>query len=85
MSVLFSSSELVQIAIGIEKRGAAFYDSLAESTGNVMSRNTYQHLADNEREHLKLFQNMSTSISEPQPPETYTEEYDLYLKALVDY
>ena len=72
------------MAIGIERNGAAFYDSLVSSTEDAMARGAYENLADKEREHIQVFQNMLGSVGEYQPPETYTEEYALYLKALVD-
>jgi rubrerythrin len=84
MGVFFSGRELIEVAIGIEKNGAIFYDSLADSTKNLGARGTYKYLADKEREHAAIFQKMLGSVGEYKPPETYTEEYNLYLKALVD-
>jgi rubrerythrin len=82
--IFFFGRELIGVAIGIERNGAAFYDSLANLTRDEMARGAYKYLADKEREHIEIFQNMLGSVGEYQPPETYTEEYDLYLKALVD-
>ena len=84
MGLFISGSELTKIAIGIERNGAAFYDSLAESTDNEKARDIYTELADKERMHIRIFQDMSSQLKDYQPPETYTEEYDLYMKALVD-
>ena len=84
MGVLFSGSELINIAIGIEKNGLAFYQSLVKAEKDVMARGAYKYLADMEEKHLKTFQSMLDTMGEYKPPEIYTEEYDLYLKALVD-
>ena len=84
MGLLVSGSELAKIAIGIERNGAAFYDSLAESTGDEKARDMYGELADKERMHIKIFEDMSSQLADYQPPEIYTEDYDLYMKALVD-
>ena len=84
MGIFFSGRELIEIAIGIEKNGAVFYDSLAGSTKNPGARDTYKNLADKEREHAEIFRKMLGSVGEYKPPETYTEQYNLYLKALVD-
>ena len=84
MGIFFSGRELVNIAIGIERKGVAFYDSLVSSTKDATARGTYQILANKEREHIEIFQKMLGSVGDYQPPESYTEEYDLYLKALVD-
>lgn len=84
MGIFFSGRELIEIAIGIEKNGAIFYDYLAGSAKNPGARDTYKNLADKEREHAVIFQNMMITVSAYKPPETYTEQYNLYLKALID-
>lgn len=84
MGVLFSGRELIDIAIGIERNGAAFYHSLANSTRNEVARGAYQYLAGEELKHIQVFQSMLGSVADYRPPDTYTEEYDLYLRALID-
>ena len=84
MGIFFSGSELVNIAIGIERSGAAFYDALVKSTRNEASRVIYEYLAVEEKKHIEIFRNMLGSLAYYTPPETYTEEYDRYLKALID-
>ena len=84
MGIFFSGRELIEIAIGIEKNGAIFYDSLAAFFKSRPVGDTYMNLADKEREHAAIFQRMLDSIEESKPPETYTEQYSLYLKALID-
>ena len=79
-----SGKELIDIAVGIERNGAAFYDSLVESTRDLTAKSAYQSLADQEREHMGIFQGMLGLAGEHSFSETYTEEYDVYLKALVD-
>jgi rubrerythrin len=84
MGVFFSGSELLEIAIGIERNGMAFYQALADKTENRAVKDTYNYLAGEEKKHLDTFQGMSDSLGQVKPPETYTEEYMLYLKSLVD-
>ena len=84
MSVSFSDSELINIAIGIEQRGIAFYDTMTRSTDNDSARDAFQNLADMEREHMLIFQGMLGEADKRQSPETYTEEYAAYLEALID-
>ena len=64
MSISFSGSELVNIAIGVEKRGIAFYDALAMSTDEATARDIFQRLANMEREHAQIFQNMLVHVRE---------------------
>ncbi len=84
MSIVFSGGELINIAIGIERRGIAFYDIMTRSTGNAASREVFQYLADMEREHMQIFQGMLAEADRYQIPDTYAQEYASYLKALVD-
>ena len=84
MGIFFTGRELINIGIGIERNGAAFYDSLAASAKDDILRATCKKLADKEREHEEIFINMLNSYGDFEPPETLTEEYRAYLKALVD-
>ena len=84
MSIFMSGSELARIAIGIEENGVVFYESLAELTRDKKAQGTYNYLANREREHIEIFQNLLKRIEDYRSPETYTEEYELYLRALVD-
>jgi len=84
MSILFSGSELLEIALGIERNGAAFYEALAGKTQNKDAKAIYDYLASEERKHLNTFQGMLNTVGQYQPPEAYAEEYMLYLKSLVD-
>ena len=84
MAIFFSGSELLEIAMGIERNGMAFYQALADKTKNRDIKDTYNYLAGEEKKHLDTFQGISDSLEQAKPPETYTEEYMLYLKSLVD-
>ena len=83
---VFSGSELVDIALGIERNGVVYYSSLAESTTDASLKDAYNYLANMERNHIETFQKMLDSVGKYQP--TYAgedeAEYELYLKALVD-
>lgn len=83
MSISFSGSELINIALGIEGRGVAFYDSMADSTKNANAREVFRYLADMERGHLQIFQGMLAEADKFQFSET-TGEYAVYLQTLVD-
>ena len=84
MALTFSASELINIAIGIEGRGIAFYDTMARSTENAEARDIFQCLADMERTHVHIFQGMLGETDKYQPQESYAGEYAAYLQALVD-
>ena len=84
MGIFFSGGELLEIAVGMERNGIAFYDVLAKTTENAEVRAIYDYLAAEERRHLATFQEMMSSVEEMESPESYSEDYALYLKALVD-
>jgi rubrerythrin len=84
VSISFSGSELINIAIGIERRGIAFYDIMAKSSENAATRDVFQYLANMERAHIQIFQSILTEADKYQISETYAEEYATYLQALVN-
>ena len=84
MGIHFSGKEIIDIAVGIETNGAAFYDQLAGSTKEAGIRVVYGKLADREREHAKTFQNMLNPAGDYVDFGPYDEEYDTYLKTLVE-
>ena len=84
MSIVFSTAELISIAIGIEKKGIAFYDIMARTTDDAATRDIFQQLAHMERTHIQIFQDMGGASGKNQPAEAASEEYKAYLQALID-
>ncbi len=84
MSIAFSVSELINIAIGIERRGITFYDIMAKSTDNEIAKHVFQALVNMEREHIKIFEDMLDEADRYEPDKTATEEYAGYLQSLID-
>ncbi len=84
MGIFASGSGLIGVALGIERNGVAFYEGLAESKHGLKGTSAYRYLADKEREHIDTFQRMLGSLKGDHLPEEVTDEYQDYLKALVD-
>jgi len=84
MSITFSASELINIAIGNERKGIAFYDVMTRSADSASARGVFQYLANMEREHIQIFNDMLAEADKYQVSETCTQEYAAYLQALVD-
>lgn len=80
--VQFSGSELVEVAVTIERAGIAFYNALAERARDEATRSAYLDLARMEGDHLKTFQGILDTVGRYQPFEAYAEEHALYLSAL---
>ena len=83
MSIVFSGSELIDIAIGIEKQGIVFYDVMARSTEQAIARDLFMHLAEAERDHAETFRSMLAAVEKYTPPEDKVREYGDYINALV--
>ena len=84
MSISLSVSELLNIAVGIERTGIAFYDIMSRSVENTTVRDIFQYLLVMEREHIRIFQGMLSEADKYQPSATGTEEQSAYLQSLVD-
>lgn len=84
MSIVFSAGEVINVAIGIEKRGITFYDIMARSADDARAREVFQGLLEMEREHLRTFQDMLEEAGGQPPPEATGQEYAGYFQALVD-
>jgi rubrerythrin len=74
--------ELIGIAIGVEERGIAFYDVMARSTDDASASQAFQHLADMERQHVRIFQEMLDNPGELVLSDTARDNRP-YLEALV--
>jgi rubrerythrin len=82
VSIGFYASELINIAIGIERQGIAFYDVLARSAENPKAREVFQYLVAMERVHVKIFEGMLEESEAAEKLEDYSGDYTAYLKAL---
>lgn len=84
MGHLFRASELVELAILVEKNGEQFYNSLRESAPDETARDVFSYLAGEETKHIGTFQALLQPLEKHQPIETYPGEYEGYMKALAD-
>ncbi len=85
MSDRFSIQEIIEIAIEIEKNGAAFYSALAESADTERLRELYIYLSREEKRHIARFQEILESVGGYQVSEAYyATQYMGYMKALAD-
>ena len=82
MSILFTASEILTMAIEIEKNGMRFYDFIAERTkdGKVMELFTF--LVHEEVRHKVVFQKMLDRLPKIELTVSENEEYHAYLGAL---
>ena len=84
MSIFFSGGEILEMAMGIERNGIAFYDTLAEKTSDTSICSLYTYLSNEEKKHLMSFRNMAGPEGSFKPAESYPGEYMQYLKLIID-
>lgn len=84
MSIVFSGGDLINIAIDIERRGIMFYDIMAKSTDNEDARAVFEELAEMERQHIKIFEDMMGEADKHQPREASSTGYSEYLQTILD-
>ena len=77
--------EIIEIAIEIEKNGAAFYNALTKSAETNRLKELYDYLSKEEARHITRFQEILESVGGYQISEAYyATQYMGYMKALAD-
>lgn len=84
MGQLFRASELVELAVAIERNGEEFYTSLKESARDKKVREVFDWLAAEEKKHIGVFQGLVEPVKKYEPIETYPGEYEAYMKEVAD-
>ena len=84
MSITFNADEILEMALEIERKGAAFYTRAAELGQSASARAMFLELAAMEEDHRKTFSEMRAGLSEDERKEmTYDPQGELpyYLQA----
>jgi rubrerythrin len=81
---LFRGTEFYNVALGIERNGLAFYEHMFTTVPGDEARAIFHFLADQEREHLRIFQAMHDEAAAETPVEGYAGEYGAYIQSLAD-
>jgi rubrerythrin len=79
-----TTNDLINIAIGLEKQGIAYYDVMALSTWHEVASDLFRHLREMERNHLVIFQNMLSEMPDYGKPEKLSAEHKANIQALID-
>jgi rubrerythrin len=82
--VMFHGSELLDIAVSIERNGIAFYDALSNLSSDRASREVFQNLSAMEIQHEQTFNEMLQGPKVYEPFEAYAEEYARLMTALAE-
>jgi rubrerythrin len=87
MAIVFNADEIFEMAIRIEKNGAAFYRRAAELQSDAKHKNFLEGLAKMEDQHRKTFADMRNSLTEKEKdPKVFDplDEVSDYLAAMAD-
>ncbi|MEN8614404.1 ferritin family protein [Dehalogenimonas sp. THU2] len=84
MTIAFTPAELYNIAISVERRGAAFYDTLARTCSNDDTKQAFLALAAVEHQHIQTFQKLLAEAPAAKGEGADAEEYGAYFQALVE-
>lgn len=85
MSSKYAGSEVLHMAVEIEKKGREFYESVARTQKNEKTQNVFNFLIDEEIRHEKLFKEMLKQVEKDMEKSVYDDtELILYFSALVD-
>lgn len=83
----FSADDIFKLAEDIEVNGEQFYRKAAEDVSDAASKEMLVGLADMEKDHKELFEQMRTQLAEKEKGETVFDpegDAENYLKALAD-
>lgn len=81
----YAGSEVLQMAVEIEKKGKAFYDSVVRAISDEKVKGIFQYLADEEIRHEKIFREMLRQVEANRPDSPYDDmEMILYFRSLID-
>lgn len=83
MEKQFSSNEVVEMALDIERNGMEFYDHLSKNFEDPGKRELFSYLASQEAQHVKDFKILSEVLAEETDVE-FWEEAEKYLKSVVE-
>ena len=81
---IFEGQEIYQFAMRIEENGERFYRQAAQGVQEKDARGLFEHLADEEVKHRKIFEGMLPKTETYSMDERYPGEYIEYLRNYLD-
>jgi len=81
--IAFSGSDIIDIAIHIEKNGVAFYEKALSAVQDPVIKDCFQRLADMEQKHIGIFQELVDVCYKKSGQQNPEDPAVCYLKAFV--
>ncbi len=82
MANVFEGSEVVELAIQIEKNGKEFYDILTAKSKIEKAKDVFKFLSGEEEKHVVIFTKILENVHRYEPQESYPGEYLAYMNTL---
>jgi len=82
--MVYSSLDILDIAINIEINGKLFYTKAAESTSNIIAKRALLELAGKEDSHADFFKKLSKQVQQNQIIFTDSNEFMQLVKEMAD-
>ena len=82
MGNIFTGSEIVELAVQIEKNGRDFYNTLVKRYKDSKIQEILTFLAQEEERHISVFQKILDDVGKYTPAESYSGEYIAYMNSL---
>ena len=68
---MFRASEILQMAIEIERSGLAFYEACVQAASDGRVAEVFQFMAGEEKKHIEIFGNMEEPLAHYELPQTH--------------
>jgi len=82
MEKTFSATDIVEIAIEIEKNGRTFYTDFSKKLKEEKAKDFFLYMSEEEAEHEKKFKEILSSVMKHEPCESYPQDYFAYFNAI---
>ncbi|MFZ5800354.1 MAG: ferritin-like domain-containing protein [Candidatus Omnitrophota bacterium] len=75
-------SDLLEVAIRIERAGVEFYKTLSDNAQSSGAKDTFSFLAAEEEKHIGTFRSILEKVADYAPRLNYPGEYELFLQGI---
>ena len=84
MDKAFAATDIVEIAIEIEKNGKMFYEEFSKKLKEEKAKEFFLYASREEAEHEKMFKEILSSVMKHEPCQAYDQDYYAYFNAIAE-
>lgn len=81
---MFRASEILEMAVRIEKQGIDFYNACLEAELEEKVADVFRYLIEQEHYHIHTFEKMQEGLADYELPESYAGETGSYMDSFVN-